>query len=59
MVEPTGNCYQYYGCASGRGRQLCRNEIEKSNYRDMTVDEALPKIAKMLLAAQDEMKEKK
>eukprot|EP00352_Strombidinopsis_acuminata_P005842 CAMPEP_0176369504 /NCGR_PEP_ID=MMETSP0126-20121128/23334_1 /TAXON_ID=141414 ORGANISM="Strombidinopsis acuminatum, Strain SPMC142" /NCGR_SAMPLE_ID=MMETSP0126 /ASSEMBLY_ACC=CAM_ASM_000229 /LENGTH=250 /DNA_ID=CAMNT_0017728167 /DNA_START=31 /DNA_END=783 /DNA_ORIENTATION=- len=59
MVEPSGNCYQYYGCASGRGKQLCRNEIEKANFAEMTVDQALPQIAKMLLKAQDEMKEKK
>jgi len=37
MIEPSGACYQYYGCASGRGRQLARNEIEKSNFREMTV----------------------
>jgi 20S proteasome subunit alpha 7 len=59
MVEPSGGCFQYYGCASGRGRQLARNEIEKSNFREMTVQEALPKVAKLLLKAQDEMKEKK
>lgn len=59
MVEPSGTCYQYYGCASGRGKQLCRNEIEKSNFKDLTVEEALPKIAKILLQAQEEMKDKK
>ena len=36
MVEPSGACYQYYGCASGRGKQLVRNEIEKANFREMT-----------------------
>lgn len=59
MVEPSGSCYEYYGCASGRGKQLARNEIEKTNFREMTVDEALPLIAKILLKAQEEMKEKK
>lgn len=59
MVEPNGNCFQYYGCAAGRGRQLARNEIEKGNFRDITVQEALPKVAKLLLKSQDEMKEKK
>jgi 20S proteasome subunit alpha 7 len=59
MVEPSGSCYQYYGCASGRGKQFCRNEIEKTNFRDLTVEEALPKVAKILLNAQEEMKEKK
>lgn len=59
LVEPSGTCYQYYGCASGRGKQLVRNEIEKAKFRDQTVEEALPKIAKILLKAQDEMKDKK
>jgi len=59
MVEPSGNCYQYYGCSSGRGKQLCRNEIEKTNFRELTVEAALPKIAKILLQAQEEMKDKK
>lgn len=59
MIEPSGANYQYYGCASGRGKQLVRNEIEKGNFKDLTVAEALPKVAKILLKAQDEMKEKK
>ncbi len=37
MVEPSGTVYEYYGCASGRGKQLARNEIEKKNFRDITV----------------------
>lgn len=59
MIEPSGSCYEYYGCASGRGKQLARNEIEKKNFREMTVNEALPHIAKILLKSQEEMKEKK
>jgi 20S proteasome subunit alpha 7 len=59
MIEPSGACYEYYGCASGRGKQLARNEIEKKNFREMTVTEALPAITKILLKSQEEMKEKK
>ena len=59
MVEPSGACFQYFGCASGRGKQLARNEIEKTAFRDMTVEESLPKVAKILLKAQEEMKDKK
>lgn len=59
MAEPSGSCYQYYGCASGRGKQMARNEIEKAKFQDMTVEQALPKIAKILLQCQEEMKEKK
>ena len=32
MVEPSGDCFQYYGCAQGRGKQLARNEIEKTKF---------------------------
>jgi 20S proteasome subunit alpha 7 len=49
MIEPAGTLYEYYGCSSGRGKQIARNELEKKNYRDMTVKEALPHIAKILL----------
>ena len=59
MIEPSGACYEYYGCASGRGKQLARNDIEKTNFNDLTVQEALPLIAKILLKSQEEMKEKK
>ncbi len=47
MVEPSGTCYQYFGTASGRGKQLARNEIEKRNFKDMTCAEALPIVTKM------------
>ena len=39
MIEPSGACYQYYGCASGRGKQLCRNEIEKGKFEELTLEE--------------------
>ena len=59
MVEPSGQMLQYYGCCSGRGKQLCRNEIEKGKFRDVSVQDALPQVAKMLLKSQDEMRDKK
>jgi 20S proteasome subunit alpha 7 len=59
MIEPSGSSFEYYGCASGRGKQLARNEIEKTNFREMTVEAALPLVTKILLKAQEEMKEKK
>ena len=49
MIEPSGQCFEYYGCASGRGKQLARNEIDKGKFREKTVKESLPLIAKMLL----------
>lgn len=59
MVEPSGQCYQYFGCASGRGKQLARNEIEKGGFKEMTCQEAVPKVMKILLKAQDEIKDQK
>ena len=59
MIEPSGQMFQYYGCASGRGKQLVRNEIEKGKFQELTVQEALPRVAKILLKAQDEIREKK
>lgn len=59
MVEPSGACYQYYGCAAGRGKQLVRNEIERKNFRELSCDEALPLFCKILIKSQEEMKEKK
>ena len=59
MIEPSGTMFQHYGCASGRGKQVARNEIEKTKFADMTVEQALPLIAKILLKCQDEMKDKK
>ena len=59
MIEPSGSAFQYYGCAAGRGRQLARNEIEKGFFREKTVEEALPLVAKILLKSQEEMRDKK
>ena len=59
MIEPSGQCFQYYGCASGRRRQIARNEIEKTKWSDKTVEKSLPQVARILLKCQEEMKDKK
>lgn len=38
---------------------MARNEIEKIKFREMTVEEAMPKVATILLKCQEEMKDKK
>ena len=38
---------------------MARNEIEKTKFREMTVEQALPLVAKILLKCQEEMKDKK
>lgn len=59
MIEPSGKMHQYHGCASGRGKQMCRTEIERIKFRNLTIEEALPIVARTLLKSQDEMKDKK
>lgn len=58
MIDPAGECNQYYGCANGRGRQTARSELEKGGFLELTCEEALPKIAKLLLISTEETKDK-
>lgn len=58
MMEPSGDCNQYWSCANGRGKQTARSELEKEDFKAITCKEALPKIAKILLMSTEETKDK-
>lgn len=58
LMDPSGTCNQYWGCASGRGRQTATAEIEKEDFKSITCEEALSKIAKILLISTEETKDK-
>jgi 20S proteasome subunit alpha 7 len=49
LVEPSGNCFQYYGCAAGKGAQAAKTEVEKILYRaeSITCRQAINELAKM------------
>lgn len=32
MVENNGNCFEYYSCSNGKGRQYVKNDVEKNNF---------------------------
>ena len=49
LIEPSGQCFGYFGCASGKGRQIARNEIEKLNPKTLPCQEAAFHMAKMYL----------
>jgi len=70
MIDSAGQCFGYFGCAAGKGRQMARNEIEKMNPKNLTCKDTIFNIAKLyfiriwnsifrLCKAHEEMKEKK
>eukprot|EP01016_Furgasonia_blochmanni_P033583 TRINITY_DN3521_c0_g1_i3.p1 TRINITY_DN3521_c0_g1~~TRINITY_DN3521_c0_g1_i3.p1 ORF type:complete len:195 (+),score=56.08 TRINITY_DN3521_c0_g1_i3:186-770(+) len=47
MFEPTGVCLGYVACAIGKGKQTARSELEKTDFKTMTCNQALFVAAKM------------
>jgi len=59
MVEPSGYFLGYYGCSNGKGKQICKSHLDKTDFRSLTCKEALFHVAKMLHLSHEEFKEKK
>ncbi len=48
QIDSAGQCYGYFGCSAGKGRQLVRNEIEKLTPKtSLTCRDAVFNVAKM------------
>jgi 20S proteasome subunit alpha 7 len=47
LIDSSGQCYGYFGCSSGKGRQTVRNEIEKLNPKNMSCKEAAYYVTKL------------
>lgn len=47
MIEPSGVCYGYYGCAIGKAKQAAKTEIEKLNLKEMTCKEVVNHATRM------------
>jgi len=58
MIEPSGICYGYFGCAIGKGKLAARTEIEKLNFAELTVREAVKEVAKIIYKVHDDQKDK-
>jgi len=64
MVEPSGVSYEYFGCASGKGRQPAKTEMEKLNLNkpdnsdNIDVSEGVKQLARMVHSLHDEGKDK-
>lgn len=49
MIEPSGVYYGYRGCATGKGKQVAKTELEKLNLDVLTCREAVVEAARMYL----------
>jgi len=60
MVEPSGASFQYYGVATGQGKQIAKTELEKLNLHKepkIEIAEAVKQVAKILILLHKENKE--
>ena len=66
MVEPSGVCFRYFGCAAGKGAPAAKTELEKvmAKYSDaqgvasISVREAVTEVAKILYLIRDVSKDR-
>eukprot|EP00745_Piridium_sociabile_P001569 TRINITY_DN109691_c0_g1_i1.p1 TRINITY_DN109691_c0_g1~~TRINITY_DN109691_c0_g1_i1.p1 ORF type:complete len:255 (+),score=67.93 TRINITY_DN109691_c0_g1_i1:132-896(+) len=58
LVEPSGVSWGYYGCAIGKAKQTAKTEIEKLKMKDMTMQELVKEVARIIYVVHDEVKDK-
>lgn len=58
MIEPSGTCWGYTGAATGKGRQTAKSELEKLNFEELTVKEAIKVAARIIHQAHEDNKDK-
>ena len=59
MIEANGNCFEYYACAQGKGRQFMKNEAEKNDFRlrKNTCKETIYDVVKLMIRSFEGEKE--
>lgn len=58
MIEPSGAYYGYHACATGKGRQLAKNELEKLDFANLSAKDAVAAAARIIHSVHDESKDK-
>jgi len=62
MVEPSGLCFKYFGCAAGKGAQAAKTELEKllnkAGDAGMSCRDAVKDLAQVLYTIRDTTKDK-
>ena len=59
MLENSGNFFEYYSCANGKGRQIVKATLEKDNFaiRENNIKEGLKKVLKIIIKSYEGEKE--
>lgn len=64
MVEPSGLCFRYFGCAAGKGANAAKTEVEKilqragSSGTEITCREAVKELARIMYVVRDSSRDK-
>lgn len=58
LIDPSGVSWSYHGCAVGKAKQNAKTEIEKLKMKDMTMQELVKEVAKIIYIVHDEVKDK-
>jgi len=58
MIEPSGLSWGYYGCAVGKSAAAAKTEIEKLKLNELTCEQVVVDVAKIIYALHDDVKDK-
>jgi len=57
-IDPSGVSLGYFGCAIGKAKQNAKTEIEKIKMKDMSIQDLVKEVAKIIYVVHDEVKDK-
>lgn len=58
LVDPSGQCNGYFGCAIGKAKQNAKTEIEKLKLSELSVNDLIKEAAKIIYIVHDEVKDR-
>lgn len=58
MIDPSGISWGYHGCSIGKAKQAAKTEIEKLKTEELTCEELVKEVAKIIYVVHDEVKDK-
>ncbi|XP_065175136.1 proteasome subunit alpha type-3-like [Sycon ciliatum] len=58
MIDPSGVSWGYHGCAMGKAKQQAKTELEKVKVSEITCDQLVKEVAKIIYILHDEVKDR-